>query len=278
MKNKKWLLPTCIVLGIIIFLVVSFFIFAFVMTEKGYGMTVGRALYAKDGSCMLIEDENSPIRMSDLSDGKNLFDGISTGDKILVIHTGIAESYPAQTGAYWLLKLSDGDRDDIPDKIIEDLSSMGWLSHIYSDKYSFSLRFNTYGESFYDSESGKLVKTTNATDPSKYETKYYMSEDEFDTVLNMIWAMDISAYPSEYDPINPPDAKEKLMSEPHDTIVLTYRAGDYEKVITCEEVAFAAGGYDDRSRAFLELCDYIEKTVTSSEAWNSLPAPEFYYE
>ena len=170
MKNKKWILPTAIVLGIIILLAASFFIFAFVMTEKGYGMSVGRALYAKDGSCMLVVDENSPIRMNDLSGGENLFDGISTGDKILVIHTGIAESYPAQTGAYWLMKIGEGDRDDIPDKIIEDLSAMGWLSHIYSDKYSFSLTFGIGGESFYDSESGKLVKTTLSDNPSKFSS------------------------------------------------------------------------------------------------------------
>ncbi len=280
MKNKKrkWLLPTCILLGVILLLVVAFFIFAAVMNAKGYGMSVGRALYAKDGSCMLVVDENSPIRMSDRSDGGNLFDGISTGDKILVIHTGIAESYPAQTGAHWLMKIGEGDRDDIPEKIIEELTSMGWLSHIYSDKYSFSLRFGTYGESFYDSESGKLVKTTNATNPSKYEARYYMSEEEFDTVLNMIWAMDISAYPSKYDPINPPDAEEKLASNPYETIVLTYRAGDYEKVITCEEVALGGGGYDEKARAFLELCDYIQSVVVNSDEWQDLPDYENYYE
>ncbi len=276
MKSKKWLLPTCIVLGIIIFLVVSFFIFAFVMTEKGYGMSVGRALYAKDGSCMIVVDENSPIRMSDRSDGGNLFDGISTGDKILVIHTAIAESYPAQTGVHWLMKIGEGDRDDIPEKIIEELTSMGWLSHIYSDKYSFSLRFGTYGESFYDSKSGKLVKT--ATKPLKYQTEFFMSEEDFDTVLNMIWAMDISSYPSKYDPINPPDAEVKLESSPYETLVFTYRAGNYEKVITCEEVALGGGGYDEKARAFLELCDYIQSVVVNSDEWLDLPDYENYYE
>ena len=278
MRNKKWILPVCIVFGVILLLIVSFFIFAAVMTSKGYGMSVGRALYAKDGSCMIVVDENSPIRMFDLSDGEDLLDGISTGDKILVVHTAIAESYPAQTGVYWLMKIGEGDRDDIPDKIIEDLTAMGWLSHIYSDKYSFSLTFGIYGESFYDSESGKLVKTTNAKNPSKYVTEYYMSEEDFDTVLNMIWAMDISAYPDEYDPINPPDAEEKLMSEPHDKIIFTYRAGEYEKNIICEEVALGAGGYDERARAFLELCNYIERIIINSDEWKDLPDYEVMHE
>ena len=281
MKNKKWILPTCIVLGVIISLAVSFFAFLVFMNSRGYGISVGRALYAKDGSCMLVVDENSPIRMSDRSNKTEkgeLFRGITTGDKILVVHTGIEESYPAHTGAYLVIKLSDGSREDIPDKVIENLTAMGWLSHLYSDEFSFSLTFGIGGESFYDSESGKLVKTTNAKNPSKYVTEYYMSEEDFDTVLNMIWAMDISAYPNEYDPINPPDAKEKLMSEPHDKIIFTYRAGEYEKNIICEEVALGAGGYDERARAFLELCDYIERSIINSDEWKDLPDYEVMHE
>ena len=277
MKNKKWLLPVLIVLGIIAFLAVSFFIFAGFMSARGYGISVGRALYTKDGSCMLV-DGNSPIRMSDRSKGGDLFRGITVGDKILVIHTGGEESYPAHTGAYFVVRLSDGSREDIPDKVIETLTGMGWLSHIYSGEYSFSLTFGIGGESFYDTESGRLVKTTLSDNPSKFITEYYMSEENFDTVLNMIWAMDISSYPTEYDPINPPDAKEKLMSEPHDKLVLTYRAGDYEKKIICEEVALGAGGYDEKSRAFLELCDYIERVVVNSDEWKDLPDYEVMHE
>ena len=282
MKNKKWLLPVLIVLGIIAFLAVSFFIFAGFMSARGYGISVGRALYTKDGSVMLVVDENSPIRMSDRSNKTEkgeLFEGLTSGDKILVVHTaGIEESYPAHMGAYLVIKLSDGNFGDIPDKVIETLTSMGWLSHIYSGEYSFSLTFGIGGESFYDTESGKLVKTTLSSNPSKFVTEYYMSEQDFDTVLNMIWAMDISSYPTEYDPINPPDAKEKLMSEPHDKLVLTYRAGDYEKKIICEEVALGAGGYDERARAFLELCDYIECVVVNSDEWKALPPYEVMHE
>ena len=131
MKTKKWIKALCITLGIILFLVVAFFTFAAVMTYKGYGMSVGRALFARDGSCMIVVDENSPIIMRDRSDktGKGeLFEGLVTGDRILVVHTGIAESYPAQTGAYFIIKLSGGSIDDIPDKIIDELTQMGWLA------------------------------------------------------------------------------------------------------------------------------------------------------
>ena len=256
----------------------SFFIFLAVMNDRGYGMSVGRALYTKDGSCMIVVDETSPIIMLDRSIKGELFDGISTGDEILVIHSGIEESYPARTAAYWLVKTGEGDRGDISEKVTRELSEMGWLSHIYSEDLSFSLKFGTYGESFYDSKSGELIKTTNASDPQKYVTELHLSDAELETIFNMIWDMDISAYPDEYDPVNPPDATEKLMSEPYETIVLTYRAGDYEKTIRCKEVAVASGGYDERSRAFLELCDYIERLVVNSDEWLALPEYEMFYE
>ena len=131
MKTKKWIKALCIALGIILFLAAAFFTFAAVMTYKGYGVSVGRALLSKDDSCMLVVDENSPIIMRDRSDktGKGeLFSRISTGDKILVFHDGVAESYPSQTGAYFIIKLGGGDIDDIPDKIIDELMQMGWLA------------------------------------------------------------------------------------------------------------------------------------------------------
>ena len=128
MKTKKWILPVCIVAGVILFLAIAFFAFAAFMNAKGYGMSSGRVLIARDDTYMLVVDENSPMRMSDRSESGDLFDGLRTGDKLIVIHNGIAESYPSQTGAYFIIKLGRGSIDDIPDKIIDELTQMGWLT------------------------------------------------------------------------------------------------------------------------------------------------------
>jgi hypothetical protein len=166
--------------------------------------------------------------------------------------------------------------DDIPEKIIDNLTRMGWLLDVDREKYSFSLRFGIYGERFYDSKSGKLVRVSKK--PLEDFAEYHMSDEDYNTVLQMIWSMNISSYPAKYDPINPPDAEEKVRSIPYETIVFTYRAGDYETVITCEEVALAAGGYDDRAKAFLDLCDYIERIVVNSDEWKSLPVGDVTHE
>ena len=122
MKKRKWLILTAAVSVI----VVLFAGFVGIMNHKSLGFSVGRYLKAKNGVSMLVLD-NSPIQMSDRTD-KGLFEKLETGDKILVLHDGIAESYPGRTGAYAVFKLEEGSSDDISQDVLEQLREMGWLS------------------------------------------------------------------------------------------------------------------------------------------------------
>lgn len=95
---------------------------------KGYGISVGRYLEAQDGTPMFV-CESTPIRISDVKDRLDL-DKLNIGDKILVLHDGIAESYPAQTGAYAVIRLSRGTEADIPQSVTDQLSQLGWLDSL----------------------------------------------------------------------------------------------------------------------------------------------------
>ena len=46
------------------------------------------------------------------------------------------------------------------------------------DDFYFKLVWGTYGESSYDSRTGKLIKTTNATRPEDYVANCILSEEE----------------------------------------------------------------------------------------------------
>ena len=70
MKKKKWLIPVVA----IVFVFALFFALIILMINKGYGISKGRYLEAKNGQTMLILD-NSPINMSNRT-GKDLFDNI----------------------------------------------------------------------------------------------------------------------------------------------------------------------------------------------------------
>jgi len=122
---KKWLKITLgIVGGIVVLLIVSIYI----LLNKGYGMSVGRYLEDRNGKAMFIRDR-SPISMHNRTN-LDLYSNLDTGDKIFVVHTGIAESYPGQTGVYAIFKLSNGTIADIPQKVIKELIKLGWIDAV----------------------------------------------------------------------------------------------------------------------------------------------------
>lgn len=120
-QKKKWVIPLCVI-GVILLLCAGGLWY---MINHSMSFSVGRCLVADNGSYMFI-DGNSPIIMSNRKDKEGLFSGLGTGDKILIFHDGIAETYPGRTGAYWCVKLEDGTQADIPEQVIEELTELGW--------------------------------------------------------------------------------------------------------------------------------------------------------
>ena len=111
-KHKKLLTVLFSIVAVFLFLMAFIAIVFGIMTAKGYGITEGRCLITATGSYMLIDENNSPIVMSNQAE-KDLFADLSSGDEVFVLHDGIEESYPAGTGAYYCKKLNDGKTEDI---------------------------------------------------------------------------------------------------------------------------------------------------------------------
>ena len=56
------------------------------------------------------------------------------------------------------------------------------------EDFSFSLVWNCYGISSYDSQTGKLVKTTDATNPKDYITYYQLTDEDKEYIYNLpVW-------------------------------------------------------------------------------------------
>ena len=117
MKKKKWLfllIPLLAALALAL------------MLQKGLSLSSGRCLLAENGTVLLVTEGGEPIVLSNTRKRENLFSGLSTGDKILVLHDGVEETYPARTGAYALWKQADGSLADIPADTLRQLEEMGW--------------------------------------------------------------------------------------------------------------------------------------------------------
>lgn len=122
MAKKKRLIPVLVIILIFVLLIVGFF----ASVRRGYCCSVGRYLETSNGTGMVVL-ENSPVEMCNQTNW-DLFGGLTTGDKILVIHDGMDLSYPGRTGVYAVLKLSNGNADDIPPTVVNSLIELGWLT------------------------------------------------------------------------------------------------------------------------------------------------------
>lgn len=111
-KRRKALLIIAAIFLAVCLAAASFFAY---IAIKGYGFTLGR--FYSDESATYIISDSVKAKLNDRSKKHKLFTSLSNGDLILVINDGIEETYPAQTGAYALLKLKDGSEDDIDEKL-----------------------------------------------------------------------------------------------------------------------------------------------------------------
>lgn len=138
------------------------------------------------------------------------------------------------------------------------------------EDFSFALTWGVYGISSYDSRTGKLVKTTDATNPRDYVTYVNLSDEVMELVYKKIRALDVESYPDEYYPT--------LGSEPSAELILTVRKGDNVKTITAKDVSLSYTSPSVKGKRFIDTCLDISDILTATEEWKALPDYEFYYD
>ena len=101
---------------------------AIAVGASGITVSTGRCVVADSGSVLWISNTGEPTVMTNKGFDKNIFDGLTTGDEILIIRqNAIAESYPGQVVVYSCIKLSDGLEKDIPKSTLDSLRELGWI-------------------------------------------------------------------------------------------------------------------------------------------------------
>ena len=139
------------------------------------------------------------------------------------------------------------------------------------DDFSFALTWNVFGISSYDSHTGKLVKTTDATNPEDYITYCRLTDEDIEYIYNLIIALDVYSYPDIYDLQTPP-------SDPDGTLVLTVRVDDEEKSIKAEHVSLFFDSEDEKEQLFFDTCNTISNLLEATDEWKALPDYENLYE
>lgn len=168
MKKRKWILPVSIVGGIIVLCVAAVLIFGIISGIKGYGLSIGR-LYFGENSVYLIDSNDSAMMVSDRSSNLNLFEGYQSGDKVILFHDGINETYPSSTGGYRMFRLSKGDGSYKPaDKVF------GFERMEDADVFDFFAQY-IRTDGYHDDIAYPIVKIIRSLDELK---SYYEANKE----------------------------------------------------------------------------------------------------
>lgn len=136
--------------------------------------------------------------------------------------------------------------------------------------FSFALTWNYYGVSSYDSQTGKMVKTTDATNPDDYVTNYKLAKEDKKYIYDLLVSLDVNSYPDTYNP-------SSGISKPPMTLILTVRMDGMEKTITAENISGFATSEDEKGQKFLSICEEISNRLMETEAWKALPEYEKIY-
>ena len=149
------------------------------------------------------------------------------------------------------------------------------ISPIYgsADTFSFSLTWGCYGVSSYDSATGKLVKTTDATNPEDYITTYQLTAEQKQQIFQLIKNLNVQSYPDNYDPH--PDG---VASDPPMTLILQVDFGTFQKTISARDIAITFVSEDEAGQKFLDVCKAIQDVLKQTEEWKALPDYENLYE
>lgn len=177
MKKRKWILPVSIIGGVIALCVVAVIAFGAILSAKGFGISTG-LLYFSDNGTYLIDSDDMAMRVSDCSDDKDLFEGYQNGDKVILFHDGVDESYPAQTGGHFTLRISKGDGTYKPS---DEILGIGILPDSYGVPDGSSLNFNVQyirTNGYHEGTEYPAVKIIRSVD--ELNAYYKANKDKYD--------------------------------------------------------------------------------------------------
>ncbi len=135
------------------------------------------------------------------------------------------------------------------------------------EDFAFSLTWGTLGLSSYDSQTGKLIKTTAAKNPSDFAAYYKLTEKDKEYIYGLIEALDIDTYPDVYNPYG----DVIYLTQPRSELILTVIQNGKTKTIKSECFAEHHSSNDPKGQAYLSLCLEIIDLLTSTKEWKALP-------
>jgi len=128
--------------------------------------------------------------------------------------------------------------------------------------FSFSIAWNPYGDSTYDSETGVLIKQAVADPVEDYTAELKLTSAQKKEIWDILQALDLESYDDMVQPQN--------AGSPAPWLNITLRADGKTKSVYCLDLD-TYRGTDDKSRAYAEAGEKIIELLTSTKAWQAMP-------
>lgn len=113
--NRRTIVKGIVITAVIVLLIVC--ALAALLFFSGNRVTVARCIVTESGSLYMVY-EDRPVQLNYEGDVD-----CKTGDKLFIVHsTAFAESWPEQTRAVLVIRLSRGDESDVPDNAFDIFS------------------------------------------------------------------------------------------------------------------------------------------------------------
>lgn len=143
------------------------------------------------------------------------------------------------------------------------------------DNFSFSLNWGDAGTSYYNSKTGRLVKSADsAVESVDGITTYKLTYEQKLKIYELISALDVASYPDSYNPYGEsPDESFDGLAHPESvpiTLILSVSCDNTDKTITANNICNYESD-DSKGQEFLSVCKAIEEILTRTEEWNALP-------
>ena len=115
--KKKILIGFCTVVAILIATIL--------FITNGFKNTIATGICLVTDNSVIVIVDNNPMQISNQSSNEHLFADLQTGDKVIITHDVVKETYPAKTGVYKLLKIDTDCINEASQKTITELAEMG---------------------------------------------------------------------------------------------------------------------------------------------------------
>lgn len=136
------------------------------------------------------------------------------------------------------------------------------------EDFSFFLRWNVYGVSSYDSESGELIKSDAEPEREKYSATLHLSDEQLRLAWEAVASLDWADYVTEegnYDP-NP-----GLVSEPSLKLELIVEENGLLHRVCCADAAMTYDSPDEAGQALLTAIRTLQDLLTETPEWQAMP-------